>query len=375
MKMRYPFLVLALIILLGSCEKENISPEPAANFSDSYIAQHRDNYFIEIPEVYELANIIMAVKYQYSNNDYFIEKNTSYFQSVIDHFSAFQSAEIFDQFNYSETDYIENYTFRDNSYMYVFNEGQIVSGNIYLRDIWSSSNNFEKHLNEVQAFSEESDFRNFYNENLEYYNSHIALYDSLIPVRHMWDWLEENFTSKYDCYKIIISPLTTGSHSTQRYETDEYKETLMFIEGLHRETDTFDSVNIALNIRIVFTEIDHNYVNPATDKFRDELTNSMTNLNKWKQENQTNQLYDNAYKIFNEYMTWAIFDLYIFEHYSQNIFEQIQNSTVRQMENNRGFIKFGEFEDHLLDLLKNRSGNDKAEDFYPEIMNWVKDNN
>ena len=373
MKRIVKFIIVAIITLLASCEKKNISPEPSANFSDSYISQHRDNYFIEIPEVYELANIIMAVKYQYSNTHHFIEKNTSYFKSVIDHFSAFKSTELFNQFNYSETDLIDNYSFRDNSYMYIFKEGQIISSNIYLRDIWST-NNFEKHLNEIQAFSEESDFQNFYNNNLEYYNSHIALYDSLIPIRHMWNWLETNFTSKYDCYKIIISPLSTGSHSTTSYETDEYKETLMFVQGLHKEIDSFDSTNIALNIRYVFTEIDHNYVNPATDKYRNELYNSMTDLDKWRRKNQANELYSNAYKIFNEYMTWAVYDLYIFDCYSQSIFKNMQNTTGSYMEDNRGFIKFREFENYLISLFKNRTEDKKFEDFYPEIMDWIKDN-
>ena len=248
-------------------------------------------------------------------------------------------------------------------------------GSIYLYNIWTSSNNFEKHLNEVQAFSDQSDFRNFYSNNVDYYNDQIALYDSLIPVRHMWDWLEENFSTEYDCYKIIISPLTVGSHSTKRYETDEFKETLMFIEGLHRETDSFDSINIALNIRFVFTEIDHNYVNPVTDNYADELNSSMTNLNRWKQANQTNTLYGDAYKIFNEYMTWAVYDLYIYEHYPQDMFEQIKSSTDAKMENERGFIQFTEFENYLLNLFKNKSGNEKIEDFYPDIMNWVRENN
>jgi hypothetical protein len=374
MKRIVQFIIVAIIILLTSCENQNVSPEPDANFSDLYISQHQDNYFIEIPEVYELANIIMAVKYQYSNNHYFIEKNTTYFQSVINHFSVHKSAELFNKFNYSETDLIENYTFRDNSYMYVFDEGQIISSNIYLKDIWSSSNNFEKLLPEVQAFSEESDFQNFYKNNLEYYNSHIALYDSLIPIRHLWLWLETNFTSKYDCYKIIISPLTTGSHSTQSYETDEYKETLMFVQGLHKEIDLLDSINIALNIRYVFTEIDHNYVNPATDRYRSELKNSLTDLDKWRRKNQTNELYSDAYKIFNEYMTWAVYDIYIFDCYSQSIFKNMQNTTGSFMEDNRGFIKFREFENYLISLFKNRIENEKLEDFYPEIMNWIKDN-
>lgn len=374
MKKINQFVKVIIILLLASCEKNNISTELEANFSDSYISQHQDKYFIEIPEVYELANIIMAVKYQNSNNDYFIEKNTSYFKTVIDNFNPYKTTELFKQFNYSETDFLNNYSFRENSYRCIFSEGQIISDNIYLKETWSP-NIFEKHIDHIQAFSEESNFQVFYNENNEFYASQIALYDSLIPLRHMWDWLETNFTSKINCYKIIISPLTTGSHSTQQYESNEYKETLMFVQGFNREIDSFDSINIAINIRYVFTEIDHNYVNSVTDKYRNELNKSMADLNSWRKKNQMNEMYNDAYKIFNEYLTWAIYDLYISEFYLPNTYDKIQNTTVSFMENQRGFIKFREFEKYLVNLYNNRADNERLENLYPQILEWISKNN
>lgn len=366
--------MITIILLFTACEKNNdIFPELEANFSESYISEHQDKYFIEIPEVYELANVVMAIKYQNSNRDYFIEKNTSYFQSVIDNFSPYKSTELFNRFNYSETDFTNNYSFRENSYKYLFNEGQIKSSDIYLEETWSP-NIFEKHIDDIQAFSDESKFQSFYHDNHVFYNQQIALYDSLIPIKGMWDWLETNFTTKYDCYKIIISPLTTGSHSTQRYEANGYKETLMFVQGLNKEIDSFDSINIALNIRYVFTEIDHNYVNPATDKYISELNASMKNLTIWKKSNQINEMYDNAYKIFNEYMTWAVYDLYISKILNQNDFESIKNITVSFMENDRGFMKFEEFEDYLFHLYNSRLENENIENLYPKILIWIKEN-
>lgn len=374
MKKKHQFLIVLFVILFSSCEKDDRSPEPEANFSESYIAQHRGNYFIEIPEVYELANIIMAVKYQNFNDGISLEKNTSYYQSVLDHFNPYRSTDLFRQLNYSETDYLSFLSFRDNSYMYMFSDDQIMFSNTYLREIWDS-NIFEKHIGAVQSFAKESNFQEFYNENSEFYNSQIALYDSLIPVKHMWNWLETSFTSRIDCYKIIISPLTADHHSTTSYESNDYKETLMFVQGLNPEIDTINTMSIALIIRRVFTEIDHNYVNPVTDKHVNELNKSMANLNSWRKLSDDNAYYDDAYSIFNEYMTWAVYDLYISEFYSPNNYDSIRNRTVNSMENIRGFIKFREFEDYLIISYKNRADNEKIEDLYPQIIDWISKNN
>jgi len=45
------------------------------------------------------------------------------------------------------------------------------------------------------------------------------------------------------------------------------------------------------------------------------------------------------------------------------------------MENRRGFIKFREFEDYLINIYKNRADNEKIEDLYPQIIDWISKNN
>jgi hypothetical protein len=361
------------ILQLIACKKNNDFPELEANFSDEYISQHRGNYFIQIPEVYELANIIMAIKYQNSNYDFFIQKNTQYFEKVINSFNSYKSSELFIEFSYTETDFTSNYSFRESSYKYIFENKVIVPTNIYLKQYWI--NVFEKHLDEIQEFSDISNFQNFYINNLDYYNSQISLYDSLVPIRDIWDWLENQFSKKYDCYKIIFSPLSFGSNSAQWYRTPNYNESLMFVSGFQKEIDTFDTISVLLKTRLLFTEIDHNYVNPASDKYIDEITSSMSNLTVWKNENQINELYDNAYSVFNEYMTWAVYDIYIFEKYPIRVFEDIRQITINKMEEGRGFIRFQEFEDYLISLYQNRADNEKLENLYPQILQWFKDNN
>lgn len=372
MKRTIRFLFLLSLVVFSACEKENNTPNQSPNFSNEYILAHKGKYFIEVPDVYELAHVVMAVKFQNSNKDYFIQKNTTYFEELLTYFNQYKDSKIFDRFSYSETDFNNNYSFRTNSYAYSLDNNYINSKEVY-PTMWSPDI-FESLKNDIERFALESDFNDFYLAHSGFYQSQISLYDSLIPIHDIWQWLEGQFSSRYDCYKILISPLTTGSHNTCRFETPEYKETIMFVSALNEEMTSHDTIELALNIRYVFTEIDHNYVNPVSDKYRNEIKKSMSNLSVWKRENQINGLYNNAYKIFNEYMTWAVYDLYISEKYPESVFEDIRQTTINKMENSRGFIKFREFEDYLISLYRDKIETKIIEDFYPEILQWMKDN-
>ncbi|SMO84305.1 DUF4932 domain-containing protein [Gracilimonas mengyeensis] len=369
MRVRTVFFLLIISGFMGSCVRNDDTPLVKAYFSEDYISEHKGRYVIEVPKVYELAHVVMAVKFQRQRSDYFIEKRTSYFQEVLDYFNDYNSSRIFSNYSYSESDYIENYAFRDNSYAY-----KMVNEEISLKETYTSISQydiFKDFLDDVQAFSYESNFNDFYTAHAGFYENQIALYDAIIPVQDMWDWLENQFSARYDCYKIIISPLTGGSHSTRRFKTDTYKETLMFVPALNPEIHSMDTLNIAYNIRHVFTEIDHNYVNPVTEEFRDELKKAMGDLNNWKDEKPSNTVYSSHYMVFNEYMTWAVYDIYISERYPEHIASQIREITISKMEGDRGFIRFRSFEDSLIQIYTNKSPGENIEDLYPEILKAI----
>jgi len=45
------------------------------------------------------------------------------------------------------------------------------------------------------------------------------------------------------------------------------------------------------------------------------------------------------------------------------------------MENDRGFVRFGAFRKHLLGLLRKHEGRKRVPELYPEMLEWVKDEN
>src|SRR5690606_17543288 len=97
-------------------------------------------------------------------------------------------------------------------------------------------------------------------------------------------------------------------------------ENVMFICG----TGRYDSVQSftekqreGMMSGVVFTEIDHNYVNPTTDKYRKQVDSIFSNRDYWVKPGVARNYYGSPYAIFNEYMTHAVFCVYIDDVYDQ----------------------------------------------------------
>jgi len=195
----------------------------------------------------------------------------------------------------------------------------------------------------------------------------------------MWSWLEEQFPkTKYQSYRIVTSPLIGGSHSTQRYythnKTEWFGENVMFICGTDRY-DRIDSLTEkqkeGLMSGIVFTEIDHNYVNPATDKFAKLVDSIFSNRNVWTKHGNSSDYYGSAVSVFNEYMTHAVFCLYILDVYDKPTAHFVIANREQLMVNRRNFIKFKEFDRELI-RLRQEHKDLKVLELYPFILEWSK---
>ncbi|MBK8642455.1 MAG: DUF4932 domain-containing protein [Saprospiraceae bacterium] len=122
---------------------------------------------------------------------------------------------------------------------------------------------------------------------------------------------------------------------------------------------------------IVFTEIDHNYVNPASADNIKAIRDLIKNKDLWATKN-AQENYRTEYAIFNEYMTHSLFCLYVKENYKEKEGSEIVNQRIKLMER-RGFFKFDQFNEKLIHLLKGRKKT--ISEMYPaaiEIMKEIK---
>ncbi|NJL77505.1 MAG: DUF4932 domain-containing protein [Saprospiraceae bacterium] len=236
---------------------------------------------------------------------------------------------------------------------YFDENNSIIKDATYEKLNWNTRNLVEPHITQLEDFVTQTGFREFYVNNKKYYDKLIEELKVQMPIEKQWKWLEERFPIKYDNYRITFSPLVYGSHSTNRFEIDNFKQTVMFIRGPIESQSWSEKVKEGLMTRVVFTEIDHNYVNPISDEFIHEINEIFYDRNKWTAGKFTDG-YSDAYSVFNEYMTWAVFSLYALDSFEENDFKIINERVETQMTDWRGFLRFSEFNQKMIELYKNK---------------------
>jgi hypothetical protein len=362
----------------------------ASFFSDDYMQKNNGGVKFEIPEPFELANIIWTLSPS-GEKATDLNKGGEYYKSMLNWFKPYVGHPIFKSLNFPDS-LLSNkyYEFRQNSFAYNFadtihgakNTKLLFNGPyyyVYGKELADSSA-FGKLKAMVEDFAKKSRFRQFYKQNASYYQRQIERQKLLLPVRKMWSWLENEFPkTKYRSYKIVSSPLIGGSHSTQRYATPKangewFSENVMFI----CTTDRYDSVaNLSEKQReglmsgVVFTEIDHNYVNPATNKYAKEIDSIFSRRYIWAKPGNSSDYYGRPRDVFNEYMTHAAFCIYMADSYEKSIADYVIDNRELLMVNRRNFIKFKEFDQELLRLHRQYKDLNMV-NLYPMIVAWCK---
>ena len=118
---------------------------------------------------------------------------------------------------------------------------------------------------------------------------------------------------------------------------------------------------------IVFTEIDHNYVNPATNNYIKPVDSIFSNPNIWTKQGSGSNFYLSPVGVFNEYMTWAVFCLYVKDRYDKATANLVIEERESLMVEKRNFVKFKAFDEALL-KLKQEHRELRVVDLYPYIL-------
>jgi hypothetical protein len=287
-----------------------------SNFDDEYTKKVIGKFDMQIPEVYELANIALYLSdcsLQTNNhpNSEYSKKVDEYFTSVTNH----KLIQVLNS-NCKEDKYWNTYYgFRENSLCFRYDDNNNLNydtpyKNVYWDNVGIFGGQFRNMLYLIQDFSDKSNFRKFYQDNIEYYKILIDRQNELLPIDKMWNWLEDEFPQRMDSYKIVFSPLIEGSHSTQKFNKGyfrepEFQECIMFInstENIDSNLEYVERVKEGLMSGIVFTEINHNYVNPTSRENLDAIKKLMKDKDFWASKD-AQQNYSSEYAIFNEYMT------------------------------------------------------------------------
>ncbi|HJQ70802.1 MAG TPA: DUF4932 domain-containing protein [Blastocatellia bacterium] len=360
---------------------------PAAVFDKKYQAAHRGKTFVEIPEVYELVNVAIAMTPAGINNKNLVYQDSAYYARVRQWFDKHRAhpllAELDSALQKNPNSY---FTLKMNGYAFEFDKkGRIVQSKVYDRTGFRGerSNTLRPYLPQLQAFADETDFRKFYKENSQVYKEQIAFYRDVANIAEMKSWLDKNFpaSNDYDTYKIIFSPLVSYNQSTTWFESNGFKElqphvNFPYPEDLKRyfQGKMSEQAEIVFRGNIVFTEINHGYINPEADKYTDRIVKAISNRDRWVDKSKGAGYYAGI-GAFNEYMNWALVSLRITDYAPRDEQDEMIANIDRMMTRGRGFPQFEAFDRFLVDLYRGRKPGQTVADLYPQIIEWFEKNN
>lgn len=172
----------------------------------------------------------------------------------------------------------------------------------------------DKNIDLINDFVSKSNYRKFYKDHIDFYNKLTSNYKDFYCIDKSKLFLDKVAEKRDDSkkkYIIAISPLVGGQNCHRDVDSLTTVDFPNISKSLILGNFDNDLNTIIVENHSIFTEMDHGYVNPISDKYSKQITANF-NLKKWDK--------DSGYpgiNSFNEYMTWAVYDLFIKENFPQ----------------------------------------------------------
>ena len=349
--------------------------EPAI-FNKEYIKRYNGKTTTELPEVYELVNIVFALTNEYKKHPWAIEKGNNYYKDVLSYFDKYSADSLVLKMDtllkrgwYSQL--------KMDAYAFEFDKnGKIVQSKVYDRVSWGKQNSLRAFIPPLQAFADKSNFRSFYKNHQSIYTEQLKGYRDSINTKEMVAWLNKNFPStRYNSFKIVWSPLVGGNQSANWFENNGFKEAHAHVNFPYTYRFSWGSKE-AIDLRrgnIVFTELNHAFINPEGDKYKDEIITAFPDKYIWVEKGKAGDGYGADLGIFNEYMNWGLVSLRYTDYAPKAELDTLLGQVEKNMVENRGFKKFAAFNQFLVALYTSRKPNETLADLYPKIVAWFKE--
>ncbi|WP_179375715.1 DUF4932 domain-containing protein [Winogradskyella wichelsiae] len=365
-----------LIVLIVVCFFKTYAQDYEVHFDKEYVEENNKNVSIEINEIQELIYIIFANTEFAKENPRMVKSDTEYYDEMIKHFSKYTNLPIVRKFDkLLKENLLYYFVLAGNAYGYEFKDKNIVPTGVYnfpakgVGNLEVALNPIPELVIDLEEFAKKSNYRKFYKQNTDYYSSLKQDYQNYAQIDLQTKWLQNRFDYKINSFRVLTSPLISSMNATQTFEDNNFKETLLFLPTIKNNDDLSQKLNKAINTRVIFTEIDHNYVGKVSEKFTERIDSIFKQREKWVDvNNKGTQYYPTPIKVFDEYLTWGLFILYANDNYEQEILIEVVDN-INEILIDRGFSKAKAFNIKLLEIYK---ANKKAHisDLYPEILKW-----
>jgi len=380
---KYQFLVVLNEKDTALTQIEGIKAVPYAQFNKRYVKSHDHKSFVEVPQVYELFNIIVALTSSGKKDDGLVFKDTKYHQDLLAWFDKYRDEQIVKRIDSVLSHNLMTFVaLKMDSYAFeLAPNGKIKKSKVYNRISSGLVNTLDPYLSDLQVFSDNAKFPEFYQHSIPFYDAQIETYRDSIGLQEMQRWLTKNFpTTSYNSVKVIFSPLVGNIQSATWFENNGFKEAQAHVNFPY--PDKIEEQQFSPNARnvrkgnIVFTELNHCFINPEGEKpqYKTSLAHAFSDLAIWNEKGKpAAQYYNNPYSCFNEYVNWALVSLRYLDYAPADEQDKLITSIEKRQVNIRGFKEFSAFNQYLLKIYKQRSNGQTVSDLYPLIVKWFED--
>lgn len=361
MKIRQPLKIiiytLFLIFFIFSCKS-----------SKKESKESKEIIRVEYPETYELANIILALTEYGKTDKWEVRKDFDYYNKVEEYFKPANEHPLLDSVNYSRERWEEYLSFRTDSYAFEFNENNELKRKF---DFYTNKGfqPFDNYLDLINDFVQKSNFRAFFKQNKDYHNTVSKRYKTTQYLNEMREFLIKEFGEQYssdDKYNIVLSPFVDRMNCHRDIDSTTVADFITIPNYVLSDTISTNDKDIATSIHNLFTEMDHGYVNPTTNQYK-ELVSKNFDANLWDNNSGYNE--NNGFGVFNEYMTWAVYDIFLKKHFPSYANEVGLNWSFQN--DSRGFEYPQLFTQQLLTLYNQKEDRETLKDLYPKILEWT----
>jgi hypothetical protein len=318
---------------------------------------------VEYPEVYELANIVLALTHYGRQSNGQVQQGFPYYDDMRIWFDTFAAHPLIDSVNFSKERWQEFLSFRTDAYAFAFDEQGVIKRRNKFQSFEIKT--FDKYLPLVQDFAVKSNFRQFYKEHYPYYEQVKTDYRKECMVTEMIDFLNAEFgyylVGKQ--YFIVLSAFVGAQNLHRDISKNETADFVPVLTELLKGKK-LDSNHKSNQVHTLLTEIDHAYVNAVSREFRKQVTTKFDE-GIWDDSSGYSGYGD---AVFNEYMTWAVYDLF-----NEKYFPYADKLTLywHYQNESRGFIYSYTFGEKLKELYKNgRAEKLTIKQLYPAMLAW-----
>lgn len=322
---------------------------------------------VKLSEPYELANIILALTPYGKSDPWEVSQHSDYYREVRAHFDQFDDHPLLKRVDYSREKWDYYLSFRTDAYAFVFGNKDQLS-RVHTFSANEGLNPFEENLELINDFVHLTGFRKFYKEHLTYYKRLAEDYLKSQQYDEMMKFLVNEFgqSSASTRYAIALSPLV-GRMNCHRVVAGVNTDFITVPQFLltPNGTQTASEAEVASGMHMLFTELDHGFVNPLSEKYRNLIAKNFT-VAKW---NNKSGYENDSLGVFNEYMTWALFDLFIHQRFPSVADEVCANWALQNA--TRGFQASSLFSRELLRIYHDKKKNTTIRELYPAIIDRI----